>query len=124
MAPSAILVDDTDNPWKDEVATIMGRHGFRVARIQDLALAPYLLMSGGTTALILEGRRLGARDLLVLDKVRRLAPSTAIVVVTLAATEAELNHAFDQGATMFVSWPTAEATFLELLQQLDHGDGQ
>jgi len=47
-APGAvILVDDIDSGWQGELEALLRRYGYRIARIRELAMAPYLLISGG-----------------------------------------------------------------------------
>jgi DNA-binding response OmpR family regulator len=115
-AGAVIVVGGAEASWGAELEAFLAHHGYRSARVPELAMAPFLLLSRGVTALILEARRLGASDLAALARVRRLAPEVSIIAVASESAPAELKRAFEQGATTFVSWPAPDWVLLAALE--------
>src|SRR5207247_10439431 len=73
----------------------------------DLDAAVPLLENGAVRALLVVARPLGASDLLLLRRIRKVSPRTGIVVVTKTPTSPDLKRAFESGATAFLSWPAS-----------------
>ncbi len=116
-AGAVILVDDADSRWNDEVEAVLHAHKYKIAHIKELPMAPFLLLSGGITALLLDGRKLGASDVMVLERCRKLAPDMAIVFVTADPSQADLKRALDDGATAVLSWPAPANTLLHAVRR-------
>jgi len=121
-AGAVIVVDDMDGRWKSEIEALLRKHGYKIARIKELPMAPFLLLSGGVTALLLDGRRMGASDAMVLERCRKLAPGMAIVFVTSGSSPVDLNRALDDGATAVLSWPAPGTALLDLLRRREPDD--
>jgi DNA-binding NtrC family response regulator len=114
-----ILVEDGEGDWWEQLYEMLVANGCQVARLRDLGMTPYLLLSGGAKALFLGGRRLSARDLAILAKVRRLVPTISVVVVANGATLADLKRAMENGATTYLSWPVSEQALLAAVERTE-----
>jgi DNA-binding NtrC family response regulator len=114
---AVIIVEDAKGQWGPDMEALLRAHGHRVARVKDLASVPFLLLSGGIVALVLEGRKLAASDALALAKCRRLAPAMSLIFVTRDSSRVDLVQAMDDGATAVLSWPESASTLLDLLHR-------
>jgi DNA-binding NtrC family response regulator len=104
--------------WQAELDVVLGREGYATNRVARLdALLP-LVAAGPVRALFLSAGPLAASDLLLLRRIREIAPRTAVVVVTNTPTDPDLKRAFESGATAFLSWP---ASVEALRQAIDRG---
>jgi DNA-binding NtrC family response regulator len=115
----AVLVGGMPD-WPKDLKGCLGRAGYLVEDVTELALASPLLTDDRIRAIFVPARPLAASDLLLLRRIRATAPRTAIVVLTQTPTQPDLKRAFESGATAFLSWPaSAEA----LRQAIESGDG-
>ena len=94
-------------PWPPELAAVLAEDGFALRHVDRLDAVLPLLAAGGVQAVFLAGGPLGASDLLLVRRIRELAPATAVIVVTRTATDPDLKRAFESGATAFLSWPAS-----------------
>jgi len=114
----ALLVGGSPD-WPADLESSLGRAGYLVEDVTELALASPLLSDDRIRAIFVPARPFAASDLLLLRRIRAAAPRTAIVVVTQTPTQPDLKRAFESGATAFLSWPaSAEA----LRQAIESGD--
>lgn len=114
-----VLVGDGPD-WQPGIATLLAGQGYRIDRVDRLDAVSPLFDRGHVQALLVPARPLAASDLLLLRQVREASPRTAIVVVTTTPTDPDLKHAFESGATAFLSWP---ASLDSLRHALEPGRG-
>jgi hypothetical protein len=93
---------------------LIGRDGALVARLAGLDEAPAFLSASDVTALIVNASRLGLKGKVALRECRRIAPSTAVVVVATTAVHG-LKDALEGGATAFVTWPASPGVLRQAL---------
>jgi DNA-binding NtrC family response regulator len=102
--------------WPRELEDSLGRDGYSVDHVDELASVPALLAGGETQALFVSDRPLAASDLLMLRRVRESAPRVAIVVVATSPTRPDLSRALENGATAFLSWPASADALRQAIQ--------
>ena len=93
--------------WPRELEDTLGRDGYSVDHVDELASVPALVVNGETQALFVTDRPLAASDLLILRRVRQSAPRVAIVVVATSPGRPDPSRALENGATAFLSWPAS-----------------
>ena len=113
MPERAVILVEDGLPGAEEIASVLSARRYRVARVRDLAMVPFLLLSGGVSAVLLGGGGLGQRDVMALQRFRKAVPGMRIVVV--ASGPAEMKRALDSGATAFVPWPAPARVVLDAL---------
>jgi DNA-binding NtrC family response regulator len=101
-----VLVGEAPD-WQAELGIVLSREGYATDRVAQLDAVLPLLASGAVQALFVGGRPLAASDLLLIQWIRDVSPSTAVVVVTKTYTDPDLKRAFESGATAFLSWPAS-----------------
>jgi DNA-binding response OmpR family regulator len=116
VAGAVILVEEPIHPWVAAIERMLSERRFRIARVRELAMVPYLLLAGGVSALFLSGRRLGRSDLDTLQKCRKLAPTLRVIVIAARGAAGDMKHALESGATAWLEWPADEAVVLEALR--------
>jgi DNA-binding NtrC family response regulator len=104
--------------WQAELDAVLGREGYATSRVARLDAILSLVAAGPLQALFLSAGPLAVSDLLLLKRIRELAPRTAVVVVAHAPTDPDLKRAFESGATAFLSWP---ASAKAVRQAIDRG---
>jgi DNA-binding response OmpR family regulator len=93
--------------WQPAIERLLVKEGYVVDRVARLDQALSLLDRVALRALVFASGPVAATDFLVLRRIREASPHTAVVVVTLAATDPDLKLAFESGATAFLSWPAS-----------------
>lgn len=93
--------------WQPELQALLVREGFATGRVDQLETVLSMLAGGAVNALFLAAGPLAASDLLLLQKIRKVSPRTAVVAVTKTPTDPDLKRAFESGATAFLSWPAS-----------------
>ena len=109
-----VLVGDRGD-WQSEMGASLAREGYATDRVVRLDAALARLEGGAVRALLLAAGPLAASDVLLLRRIREVAPSTAIVVVTMTPTDPDIKRAFEDGATAFLSWPASAAALRQAI---------
>ena len=107
QAPSVVLLVGQAPDWQRELGILLASEGYSTDRVAQLDAVLPILARSGVQALFLAAGPLAASDLLLLQRIRRASPRTAVVVVTMKPTDPDLKRAFESGATSFLSWPTS-----------------
>ena len=110
---AVVLVQDLFGPWAVEIEHILTGGQYRVARVHELAMAPFLLR--GATALFVGARGFGHGETSILLRCRAAMPSLRVVVVAIRGSLGDMKSALDSGATSFLSWPAPPAAVLEIV---------
>jgi DNA-binding NtrC family response regulator len=96
--------------WQTELRALLAGEGCAATRVETLDGAVDLVEGNAVHAVFLSADPLAASDLLLLRRIRELAPRVAVVVVARAPSNSDLKRAFESGATAFLSLPaSAEA---------------
>jgi len=103
--------------WQAELDLVLEREGYAANRVARLDGVLPLVAAGPVRALFLSAGPLGASDLLLLRRIREMAPRTAVVVVTNTPTDPDLKRAFESGATAFLSWPASAETVRHAIER-------
>ena len=109
-----VLVGDRGD-WQSEMGASLAREGYATDRVVRLDAALPRLEGGAVRALLLAAGPLAASDVLLLRRIREVAPGTAIVVVTMTPTDPYIKRAFEDGATAFLSWPASAAALRQAI---------
>jgi DNA-binding NtrC family response regulator len=109
-----VLVGDCGG-WQSEMGVFLAREGYATDRVVRLDAALPRLEGGAVRALLLASGPLAASDVLLLRRIREVAPATAIVVVTMTPTDPDIKQAFENGATAFLSWPASRAALRQAI---------
>lgn len=103
----AVVIAPTRSEWPRDLLETISREGYTLVRIDDLRLVLFLVLAGGVSAVIVDGRAMETLGAMALRKCRECSPSTAVVVLALDATPATMKRALESGATAFLSWPAS-----------------
>jgi CheY-like chemotaxis protein len=109
-----LLVGDVVD-WQSEMGASLAREGYATERVLRLETALPRLESGAVRALLLAAGPLAASDVLLLRRIREIAPGTAVVVVTMTPSDPDIKRAFESGATAFLSWPASTAALRQAI---------
>jgi len=108
LGPRVVVCVGEALDWQRELGSVLRAVGYAVEGVPRLDAVLPMLDSGALQALLLAAGPLAASDLLLLQRVRRVSPRTAIVVVTRTPNDPDLKRAFESGATAFLSWPASQ----------------
>jgi hypothetical protein len=114
---AVILVAARGSAWSSPIGALLGAHGYRIAEIQTLSMLPYLLLSGGITALVADARA-AAAAVDVLERCHRIAPAMRRVLVDGGGGEAV---AAVPGPVVALRWPASDFDILRAVSG-DQGD--
>jgi DNA-binding NtrC family response regulator len=103
--------------WQPEMGALLAREGYTADRVVRLDAALPLLERGTVRALFLAAGPLAASDVLLLRRIREVAPATALVVVTMTPTDPDIKRAFESGATAFLSWPASTGALQQAMDR-------
>lgn len=118
LDPKLVLLVGEAPDWQPELGILLSSEGYATDRVSRLEAVLPVLASGSVQALVLSAGPLAASDILLLRRIREVAPRTAVVVVTKTPTDPDLKRAFESGATSFLSWPASNDA---VRQAIDRG---
>jgi DNA-binding response OmpR family regulator len=102
-----------------DIMSMLKRQGYAVFRCSSVRRALVLALDGGVKAIFVRAGTLRLRQLLALEKCRRVRPRTSVIIVS--GSDALEDTAFDRGSSvvdswpMILHWPAPQRTLLDLV---------
>ena len=118
-APLQVLIVDDEALIRWAVAETLGAQGYNVTEAGDgsSALREFSNSLGETDVVLLDVRLPDSDDLRVLSAMRRLSPSTPVILMTAYGTPELMNEALRLGAFSLVNKPFAMSDLAPLIER-------
>jgi hypothetical protein len=117
VSRAVILVEDAFAPWSEALARDLVASGFKVARLPDLSMVPFLVRD--VTAVFIGARPAKHMELGVLARCRVAVPSLKVIVVAPVPASVDVEATLETCQGLVMIWP---ATRQDVLHALGQGD--
>ena len=120
-APLRVLVVDDEPLMRWSIAESLGDQRYSVVQAADGAEALRVLSAAEVDAIVLDYRLPDSDDLTLLGRIRQMAPSTPVIMISAHSSPDFVDRARGVGAYAVIEKPFEMRTLASILARLGHG---